>query len=302
MLNMKCINRIFFLIVVLSVSMLLGCGSSGGDDGGGNGGGGYNPVKPDSDLPTVFETAPTFNKNTNDIYTYNSNSTNVAADLPTNATYFVSITNKSSNSLSISLISSVSASIRASVRNEPQLSVLGDFAYFYRQQERDEAEVQFRKNFINSSKQKSKRDVICSVRAGLDGVDHSYEIVGNSYDLMVTDLNGKSHLLNGCKLVAETEHAKFFIDQNSRGSYSPHKDVMESFVKDGPFALTRVFDSDTVNIYKFMDEKFGEMYDVDNDGKLSVIITPYLSYLSSSLLGLYLNYCMKVIMLLVIMS
>ena len=67
---------------------------------------------------------------------------------------------------------------------------------------------------------------------------------------------------------------------------------MESIVKNGDFALTKVFDSDTVNIYDVITEKFGNFHDVDNDGKVSVIITPYLSSLNSSFLGLFIHYSM----------
>jgi hypothetical protein len=74
--------------------------------------------------------------------------------------------------------------------------------------------------------------------------------------------------------------------------YSPQVDKMESIVTEGPFALTKVFDSDTVNIYDFMEKNFGKFHDVDNDGKVSVIITPYLSSMNSSYLGLFINYCM----------
>ena len=281
-------NRIFnILLLVVSITLLVGCGGGGGS--GDNSGGGYNPVTPDNDLPTEFNTLPAFNKEPNVIYTQTCNSSNVAIDLPVGSTYFVTIRNTAPNTQNISLVSSVTANIRASVTDEPQQIILANFTDSFIQQDRAEIEMQYRMNFINRLKQRNNSNVLRSARAGISGVDHSYEKVGSCYDIYTCDLNGNTYCLNNCKLVAETAHAKFFVDQNTRGGYKPYKDMMESFVTDGDFALTKVFDGDTVNIYNIMSEKFGTFHDIDNDGKVSVIITPYLSVLSSSLLGLFMH-------------
>ena len=279
------IKKVFFLLISATIIVaMLGCGSGGGDS--------YSPIYPTPDLPTEYQKAPTFNKAANDVYTYKSNTDNLAIDLPVGSTYLVSITNTSGNYQSISLVSSVTASIRASIANEPQQSAAVNFADSFRYQERAEAEMQFRMNFINKLKEIKDNRVFCSARAGISGVDHSHEKVGEFYDIFVTNGTGSPVQLNKVKLVAVTAHAKFFVDQNSRMGYSPQVDLMERIVTEGSFALTKVFDSDSVNIYKTVQENFGDFYDVDNDGKISVIITPYLSSIGSNILGLFMNYSM----------
>lgn len=286
----------FLLVIFLaSVFAILVCGGSGGSSD--NGGGNYNPVTPDSDLPTVYDKASTFDKKSNEIYTYSSNAENVAVDIPIGSTYFISITNKSGNTQKISLVSSVTASLRASseeIQNDTDFSFIDTFKY----NERDEAELQYRLNFINRLKQSKKSNVTRSVRASPSIADHSYEEEGEAYDIWTTDTYGKPYCLNNCKLVAVTEHAKFFVDQNDRYGYASSKGFMESVVKDGVFALKYVFDSDSVNIYNVILDNFGNFCDVDNDKKISVVITPFLTKIGvdggygSGLRGLFMYFCM----------
>ena len=289
-------NKIkYILSFLLSASLLVGCGGGGGGNGSYSENNNYNPVTPDNDLPTNYKEAPKFNKKANEIYTYKSNTENLAVNLPTGSTYFVAITNTNTTQETqyISLVSSVSASIRVSETDEPQQSILANITDSLNQQERDEAKIEYRNNFINYLKQRNNQNTLRSVRAGIAEVDHSKEKVGEIYDIYTSDLRN-GYVCLKCKLVAETKHAKFFVDQNNSTSYSCHKELMESFVKDGDFALTKVFEADSVNIYDFMSENFGDYIncDVDNDGKISVIITPFLSTLSSGYLGLFMHYCM----------
>ncbi len=281
---MKNIKILNILLLVVSISLLVGCGSSGG--------GSDSPVYPTPDLPSEYQKAPAFNKATNDVYTYKSNSDNVAVDLPVGSTYLVSITNSTNNSQYISLVSSLSASIRVSAADEPQQSEVVNSADMFDYKDYSEAEIQYRLNFINRLMQKQNSKGACSARANLGVTDHSYEKEGEYYSIWTADTWGTAHLLNNCKLVAVTEHAKFFVDQEYRGSYSPQRELMERIVTEGNFALTKVFDSDTVNIHNFIEENFGKFHDIDNDGKISIIITPYLSYLDSSYLGLFMHSCM----------
>ena len=282
---MKNIKILNILLLLASISLLLGCGG---------GGGGSAVYPPTPDVPTEYQKAPAFNKAANDIYTYQSNSDNVAIDLPVGSTYFVSITNTSGYRQSISLVSSVTASIRASIADESQQSALVNYSDSFKYQERAEAEKQYRLSFINRARESNNNNkkVLRSARAGISGVDHSYEQVGESYTIYTSDTRGNPIPLNNVKLVAVTAHAKFFVDQEYRHAYSPQRELMEEVVTDGAFALTKVFDSDTVNIYNTIQENFGDYHDVDNDGKISVIITPYLSSLSSTFLGLFMNDCM----------
>jgi hypothetical protein len=295
---MKKINIIYKLLLVVSTSLLLGCGGGGGGSSS-SGGSGDNPITPEPDLPTEY-VQYSFNKQPNEIQNIPTNSDNVAIDIPVGSTYFVSITNTSSDYQSISLVSSVGASLRVSVNDEPQANQqIESLGSFFRQ-ERDEAELRYRLNFINHLKQRRNTKVLRSIRAGFSGVDHSYEEKGGLYNVWVSDTNGKPYCLNNCKLVAVTDHAKFFVDQNDRFGYSSHKDFMESVVKDGAFSFENVFDKDTVNIYKLMLDNFGDYIngDVDHDGKISVIITPYLTKIGvdggygSGLRGLFMYYCM----------
>ena len=281
---MKKFKIINILFLVISVTFLVGCGGGGGSS--------VNPIDPTPDIPTEYDSAPAFNKAANEIYTYNSNSENVAIDLPVGSSYFVTIKNTSNYNQNISLVSSVDASARASINEEPLANrAVYDFDSF-RAQERAEAEMQYRLNFINQLKQRKNSKAVCASRASLSGVAHNEERVGGSYDIVTSDGLGNPVTLNNCKLVAETRNAKFFVDQEYRNHYSPQRELMERIVTEGDFALTKVFDSDTVNIYNFINENFGDFLDIDGDQKLSIIITPYLSSMSSSYLGLFMCDCM----------
>ena len=281
---MKKIKIFNILLLLASISLLLGCGSGGGSS--------VNPINPNPDIPSEYESAPAFNKTANEIYTHQSNSENVAIDLPIGSTYFISITNTSGALQTISLISSVSASLRPSTSEEPVQSEMVNFADSFLHQERAEAEMQYRLNFINQLKLRKNSKTVCASRASLSGVAHNEERVGGSYDIITSDGLGNPVTLKNCKFVAETKNAKFFVDQEYRSHYSPQRELMERIVTEGDFALTKVFDSDTVNIYNFIYENFGDFIDIDGDQKLSIIITPYLSSMNSSYLGLFMCDCM----------
>ena len=282
---MKRIKVINLLILVISVTFLVGCG-------GGGGGGSYSPINPTPDLPTEYESAPAFNKAANEVYTYSSNSDNLAVDLPVGSSYFVTVKNTSGYNQNISLIASVAASARASANNEPLANQALYDIDSLRAQERAEAELQYRLNFINQLKQIKNAKTVCASRASLSGVAHKDERLGESYDIVTSDGYGNPVTLNNCKLVAETQNAKFFVDQEYRSHYSPQRELMERIVTEGDFALTKVFDSDSVNIFSFMSENFGDYIDIDGDQKLSIIITPYLSVMNSSFMGLFMCDCM----------
>ena len=180
---MKTIKKLYILFFILAITMLLGCGSSSSSE---NEYYSDNPVTPDNDLPKEYDSAPVFDNLANVIYTYNSNSNNVAIDLPVGSTYFVSITNTSPNLQSISLVSSVSASIRLSVTDEPQQSALANTIDSFRQQDQDEAKLQYRLNLFNRLRQKKNSNVLRSERAGMAGVDHRNEVVGQSYTILTS--------------------------------------------------------------------------------------------------------------------
>ncbi|NLM17156.1 MAG: hypothetical protein GX221_05500 [Candidatus Riflebacteria bacterium] len=108
--------------------------------------------------------------------------------------------------------------------------------------------------------------------------NHADEIEGEEYFVPVL---GKSVKVTLAKV---TENAKFFVDYNSyKGAGG------ELFVHNtDPVVLEALAKEFETYIYPFMTENYGKVHDVDKDGKLSILLSPYYSSLGYA--GLFYYY------------
>jgi hypothetical protein len=127
-------------------------------------------------------------------------------------------------------------------------------------------EENLRRNTLNALRQTGG-----NFRASLRASDHKNEAVGNVYPIsMVSNSTGLSYITRNCKLERMTDHCKIFVDQDAFDGLS---------AKEGVYMVT----SDDLNhfaeefetfIYTLMHNNYGDVYDIDDDGCLSIIISP----------------------------
>ncbi|PKL45587.1 MAG: hypothetical protein CVV41_00900 [Candidatus Riflebacteria bacterium HGW-Riflebacteria-1] len=277
------------LIAVFLIIMTVGCG----------GGGGGNPSAPGTDYSQTSVLAPNTLNTLNtpaSVYSYNSSSANVSIKLPvesgTAVNYALVVVNTSANSqpinlrpesyvLSGSLLAQAKEeALRASQRSTiPQSSAL------------DEARMR-----QLPFEEKMRRDFVASLRnagaaAGLRqnrslrASDHSGEKLGDivKLNIIVSYMFTQAYQERSCKLVRMTDHCKIFVDQN------PYPVGGLSAVE-GQYAITE----DDLNhmvtefenyIYPLMNGQYGKVYDIDGDGRLSIVFSPV--YPSVGFAGLF---------------
>ena len=238
-----------------------------------------------------FEVAKTFDKNVNEVYSLkNLQSSCLAIDLPAdNHNYFLNIINRGNNSKKLSVIASGTASSRLSCRESAPDNISS--LYFY--DDASKLSYEARLNFIKASQAKI-HSLNNSERASRNSLsDHSYEVVGQEYPIYTGSLGVKPMVtLRRCKLVAVTSHVKYFVDQENHGYTEYDPSQMEAWVtgKNGSFSLANIFDTFTygnVSGFSVLEENFGTVADIDNDGKLSILFSPILRIWSNGLEGLF---------------
>lgn len=257
-------------VIFLSIALLVtGCG------------GGGNSVGPEPD-PTEIET---FSKKVNTVGEFYSetglDTKNIAVDVAAdNSNYIVNITNNGNSSLNIKVCSSNSnAETRMSVAEEPQAEV-GEWIYDSNIMARHmfaEAAIAHQ-NRAKSKASASRASVRCS------SLNHSSETVGNNYSIQVGTVDqAPLVILERCKLVKVTGHAKFFVDQTNHGGYYSQAAAMESLITEKG-GLADLYED---YMYKVLEDNYGTVADIDGDGKLSVLITSILPTWASGLQGLF---------------
>lgn len=258
-------------VIFLSIALLItGCGGGGGNPGG-----------PEPD-PTDIET---FSKKVNTVGEFYSetglDTKNIAVDVAAdNSNYIVNITNNGNSSLNIKVCSSNSnAETRMSVAEEPQAEV-GEWIY--------DSNIMARRMFAEAAiahqnRAKSKASASrASVRCS--SLNHSSETVGNNYSIQVGTVDqAPLVILERCKLVKVTGHAKFFVDQTNHGGYYSQAAAMESLITEKG-GLADLYED---YMYKVLEDNYGTVADIDGDGKLSVLITSILPTWASGLQGLF---------------
>ena len=272
MIRIKSFLNKFCAISALSAAILIaGCG--GGDSG--------NPNGPEPD-PTEFETASIKPTEINKLYSETGlNTRNIAVDVPADGSrYLLNIANNSDKSISVKVCSSnANNDVRVSYAEDSQADI-GEWTY--------DANIMARRAFAEAAKahQNRVKSKVSAFRASsrCSTSNHSLETVGNEYSIQVGTID-KAPLvvLSKCKLVKITDHAKFFVDQNSHGGYSSRAAEMENLINiDG--GLADLFER---YMYGVLNDNYGTVADIDGDGKLSVLITSVLPSWQSGLQGLF---------------
>lgn len=292
--QLKSPYRLLYVFVMTLICLnITGCGgSSSGDE--------------PWEEPTEYEVARGSLEalsSANKLFSYDSNTENLAVDLSPTGDYVVVVKNTGSSIQYIKLLKSNTSwtSVRAvseQTDSEEKSDVNPTVSFFdYETEASHRVQLQARLNKINAiAKQQNKmQDGAVLASRMSSSWDHSNEKVGDLCNFYATNpylqFGEISTLANStidnCKFVYETEHAKFFVDQNVRGKFSPYAKQMEAWVKEEG-GLASYFDKySSVSLYKVLHEYFGDVADVDNDGKISILITPQLTAWSDRLLGLF---------------
>lgn len=252
---------IAFILIVFSI----GCG--------GGGGGTVGPA------PTgTYDNAPTAGSlaTAQQLYTYSSSAANLVMTVPVIsgqvATFAMLVTNSSTFMQSVSLepATAFAASIKEQIEGPFMVSASVasyedyDLARMYEIKGRLEEKLR-RDNL------QALRNAAGNLRASLRASDHSGENVGDTVQIsLVGDNLGWSYITRNCKLERKTAHCKIFVDQESfeglsavNGLYRVTASDLDHFAKE--------FED---YIYPLMVTNYGNVYDIDQDGRLSILISP----------------------------
>ncbi|HAE40297.1 MAG TPA: hypothetical protein DCG57_16930, partial [Candidatus Riflebacteria bacterium] len=131
-------------------------------------------------------------------------------------------------------------------------------------------ETQMRQDFIESLRRASGNGNLRNsiIRAS----DHSGEKLGDivNLNIIVAYMFGQTYSSRRCKLVRMTDHCKIFVDQDAYDGLS---------AAEGAYAVTEddlnhiAGEFDTF-IYPLMNQNYGRVYDIDGDGRLSIVFSP----------------------------
>jgi hypothetical protein len=267
-------RRIAAFFLLFSVIVFAGCGGGGG-----------NPAAPGTDYSVTSELAPNTLASLATpakVYEHSSTAGNVSVKLPVESgvavNYALTVVNSSNVTQSIKLRpesyvlsgsrleQAEAAALKASRRMETPADSL--LAARVRQSQFEEI---MRKDFVNSIRNAGGASAIRQNRS-LRASDHSGENVGDvvNLNIIVSYFFGQTYSSRRCKLVRMTDHCKIFVDQDSyeglsavTGQYAIKEDDLNHIVTE--------FET---YIYPLMNENYGKVYDIDGDGRLSIVFSP----------------------------
>ncbi|KAF1083326.1 MAG: hypothetical protein GQF41_0104 [Candidatus Rifleibacterium amylolyticum] len=273
-------RRFAALCLLFSVILYAGCG-------GGGGGGGGNPVAPGTDYVPTSELAPNTLASLAApaaVYQHDSEAANVSIKLPieqgTAVNYALVVVNSSDVSQSIKLrpesyvlSGSMLAQAEAEALKASHVAVAPVDSLGEARVRQAQFEEIMRKDFVNSIRNAGGSSAIRQSRS-LRLSDHSSEQVGDTVNLnIIVDYDWwGTHTYDSrrCKLVRMTDHCKIFVDQDSYeglsaviGTYAITEDDLNHIVTE--------FET---YIYPLMNDNYGEVYDIDGDGRLSIVFSP----------------------------
>lgn len=263
-------------VFVVAVSILLTTGCGGGSG---------NPAGPTTNYATSVLAPITISDllASDTVYAYKSDAANVLIKLPveqgTDVNYAMVVVNSSNAPQTIKLQPEsyvLPASLRAkaeaeAVRASQRVGApLSDSLAEARVRQYHFEEI-MRRDFINSLRAAGSSSGIRQNRS-LRLSDHSGEKIGDIVDIniIVAYYFSHSYSLRRCKLVRMTDHCKIFVDQNAYDGLS---------AAEGAYAITESDLDHLVNefethIYPLMNKNYGSVYDIDNDGCLSIVFSP----------------------------
>lgn len=273
-------RRFAALCLLFSVILYAGCGG---------GGGGGNPVAPGTDYAPTSELAPNTLSSLAApaaVYEYGSTAGNVSVKLPveqgTAVNYALVVVNSSDVAQSIKLRPEsyvLSGSLLAQAETEAlkasQVAVAAVDSLGEARARQAQFEEIMRRDFVNSIRNAGGSSAIrqnCSLRAS----DHSGEEVGDTVNLniIVSYMFGQTYSSRRCKLVRMTDHCKIFVDQD------PYPDATDGLsAVTGKYAITEndlnhIITEFETYIYPLMNANYGKVYDIDGDGRLSIVFSP----------------------------
>ncbi|MEW6713210.1 MAG: hypothetical protein AB1403_25545, partial [Candidatus Riflebacteria bacterium] len=138
---------------------------------------------------------------------------------------------------------------------------------------------------LNQAPLESRLRVLASQRAATDGVrasrsirasDHSGEKVGDIVVLkVVSDWWGTNYVSRNCKLERLSAHCKIFVDQD------PYDGLSAVTGTDAVTAADLLhFETEfETHIYPLISTSYASFYDIDNDGRVSILLSPVYSKL-----------------------
>ncbi len=182
--------------------------------------------------------------------------------------YALTVTNRGSTAQNVQLFpeTSLSGSARPEEGLRASLLTAEDAELLQMAAVKGRLEEKLRQNTINALRQS-----VGKLRASLRASDHSNEVIGGIYPIsMVADSMGWSYITRNCKLERITAHCKIFVDQDSfeglsaiTGTYAVTSADLDHFAEE--------FEA---YIYPLLNGNYGLVHDVDNDGRLSILISP----------------------------
>ena len=292
---MKKIKVINCLLLMISISLLVGCGSGGGGGGNSyyyNGGENYNTDSSDyydstrTNVSNLAEPNKRFSA-------YNGKGNleinNIPVDSSKEVLYACLITNPNSDSITdLQFIPplALAGNARLSTANEESIGDTSELVVDSLQEANANVVIPFRENLADKARLKEElynkyleneaNNPKLSLRAN---ISHLNEVEGQR-DIDITVLS-KSRK---CTLAKVSTYAKFFIDQDGDSSVSAPNITNQSL---NQFAIE--FDN---YVYPILKENFGNgsdifWRDVDNDGKLSIVFSPVVNNWGKSVVGIF---------------
>ncbi len=266
-------NRAFVSILAVSLMiMLLGCG--------GGGGGGTTPPQDTEIAPSAVSTLTS----AQNPYSYSSVSKNLIVTIPVIsgqiANFLLTINNNSASSQDIALTPATSFAASIQPQDKPSLlasQMVTDADLVQMAAVKGRLEQKLRQDTIDSMRRTGG-----NLRAAMRRSDHRGEVEGALYDIsMVSSSTGLSYITRSCKLEKITDHCKIFVDQGTFGGLSAASGTYMVTASD----IQHFANEFETYIYLLMSQNYGSVYDIDQDGRLSIIISPV--YASIGFAGLF---------------
>ncbi len=253
------------LLCLVLIASVVGCG--------GGGGGGGSPVIPPAEgtyveAPNTVGTLAT----TQQVYNYSNTAANVSMKLPvqsgTAVNYLLTVTNSGSTAQNVQLFQETSLSGSARPEESLRASLLSaeDADLMQMAMVKGRLEEKLRQDTINALRRSGG-----NLRASIRPSNHSNEVLGGIYQIsVVEDGLGYAYTTRSCKLERMTAHCKIFVDQ---GEFQGLSAVSGTYAVTGA-DLDHFTEEFETYIYPLLNGSYGAVYDIDNDGRLSILISP----------------------------
>ncbi len=256
-------------ILMAMVAFAVGCGG---------GGGGGSPTGPGTDISTNSVLAPNTVSTLNtaaSLYNYENTAANVAVEIPVNSEavrFALTITNtgNASQAITVKPESYVTGVAPASVRASVVSAATDDLTAVRVRQ--GAVEARFRSDFVQSLVRSGG-----NLRAShsLRAADNSGETPGDLKTFrIIADSSGGSYQDITCKLVRISDHCKIFVDQGEAGGYSAVVVNAKGDYRITESDLDHFVTEFETHIYPLLTQNYGNFYDIDNDGRLTMVFSP----------------------------